>query len=177
MEAGRATGFSLYSTNGLSLCSARRDSGQPRQQSLGNTAATLVAYPLCRHFIFLALAQLGVFTLQLPAFIRERLQGADQNIKRRQRRRCGARSIISFIGGSMHDSAFGWSAAIYCQSGDAVSGGLALFSLGLGSGLPLLLAITIGMRWLPKPGHWMQSVNRVFAYALFATAIMCCDRF
>ena len=58
------------------------------------------------------------------------------------------------------------------QSGDDVRGGLALFSLGLGSGLPLLLAITIGMRWLPKPGNWMQSVNRVFGYALLATAII-----
>ena len=55
---------------------------------------------------------------------------------------------------------------------DSVSGGLALFSLGLGSGLPSLLAITIGMRWLPKPGNWMQSVNRVFGYALLATAII-----
>jgi len=42
----------------------------------------------------------------------------------------------------------------------------------LGSGLPLLLAITIGMRWLPKPGNWMQSVNRIFGYALLATAII-----
>lgn len=57
------------------------------------------------------------------------------------------------------------------QSGDSTTGGLALFSLGIGSGLPLLLAMSFGMRWLPKPGEWMQAVNKIFAYALLAAAI------
>lgn len=142
-----------------------------------NLSATLqqpwLLIPFAGIFILLALAQLGVFTLQLPAFIRERLQGADQNIKGGSLVGAAALGALSalLVGPCMTAPLAG--ALLYiAQSGNAVNGGLALFSLGLGSGLPLLLAITMGMRWLPKPGLWMQSVNRVFAFALFATAII-----
>ena len=129
--------------------------------------------PFAVIFILLALAQFGVFTLQLPAFIRERLQGADQNIKGGSLLGAASLGALSalLVGPCMTAPLAG--ALLYiAQSGDGVRGGLALFSLGLGSGLPLLLAITIGMRWLPKPGNWMQSVNRIFGYALLATAII-----
>ena len=142
-----------------------------------NLSATLqqpwLLIPFAGIFILLALAQLGVFTLQLPAFIRERLQGADQSIKGGSLvGAAGLGALSALLVGPCMTAPLAGALLYIAQSGDAVSGGLALFSLGLGSGLPLLLAITIGMRWLPKPGHWMQSVNRVFAYALFATAII-----
>ena len=129
--------------------------------------------PFAGIFILLALAQFGVFTLQLPSFIRERLQGADQNIKGGSLIGAASLGALSalLVGPCMTAPLAG--ALLYiAQSGDGVRGGLALFSLGLGSGLPLLLAITIGMRWLPKPGNWMENVNRVFGYALLATAII-----
>ena len=129
--------------------------------------------PFAGIFILLALAQFGVFTLQLPSFIRERLQGADQNIKGGSLLGAASLGALSalLVGPCMTAPLAG--ALLYiAQSGDGLRGGLALFSLGLGSGLPLLLAITVGMRWLPKPGTWMQSVNRVFGYALLATAII-----
>ena len=129
--------------------------------------------PFAIIFILLALAQFGVFTLQLPSFIRERLQGADQKLKGGSLFGAASLGALSalLVGPCMTAPLAG--ALLYiAQSGDGVRGGLALFSLGLGSGLPLLLAITIGMRWLPKPGNWMQSVNRVFGYALLATAII-----
>ena len=129
--------------------------------------------PFAIIFILLALAQFGIFTLQLPTFIRERLQGADQKLKGGNLIGAASLGALSalLVGPCMTAPLAG--ALLYiAQSGDGVRGGLALFSLGLGSGLPLLLAITIGMRWLPKPGNWMQSVNRVFGYALLATAII-----
>lgn len=146
--------------------------------SLGNNLSAALQQPwllipFAVIFILLALAQFGVFTLQLPAFIRERLQGADQKLQGGSLIGAASLGALSalLVGPCMTAPLAG--ALLYiAQSGDSVSGGLALFSLGLGSGLPLLLAITIGMRWLPKPGNWMQSVNRVFGYALLATAII-----
>lgn len=129
--------------------------------------------PFAGIFILLALAQFGVFTLQLPAFIRERLQGTDQKLKGGSLLGAASLGALSalLVGPCMTAPLAG--ALLYiAQSGDSINGGLALFALGLGSGLPLLLAITIGMRWLPKPGNWMQSVNRIFGYALLATAII-----
>ena len=37
------------------------------------------------------------------------------------------------------------------QTGNALHGGLVLFSLGLGIGMPLLLLVTVGSRFLPNP--------------------------
>lgn len=145
--------------------------------SLGsNLAAALqqpwLLLPFAGIFSLLALSQFGVFTLQMPAFIRNRLQGADQNIKGGSMLGAASLGALSalLVGPCMTAPLAG--ALLYiAQSGDSVRGGLALFSLGLGSGLPLLLAISIGMRWLPKPGNWMQHISRVFGYALLATAI------
>ncbi|MDY7219838.1 protein-disulfide reductase DsbD [Denitrificimonas sp. JX-1] len=146
--------------------------------SLGsNLAATLqqpwLLLPFAGIFTLLALAQFGVYTLQLPAFIRERLQGADQNIQGGSLVGAASLGALSalLVGPCMTAPLAG--ALLYiAQSGDSMRGGLALFSLGLGSGIPLLLAITIGMRWLPKPGNWMENINRIFGYALLATAII-----
>lgn len=146
--------------------------------SLGsNLAAALqqpwLLIPFAGIFIILALAQFGVFTLQLPSFIRQRLQAADHGIRGGSVLGAASLGALSalLVGPCMTAPLAG--ALLYiAQSGDGVRGGLALFSLGLGSGLPLLLAITIGMRWLPKPGNWMQSINRIFGYTLLATAII-----
>ena len=141
-----------------------------------NLAATLqqpwLLLPFAGIFILLALSQFGLFTLQLPAFIRNRLHGADQNIKGGSMLGAASLGALSalLVGPCMTAPLAG--ALLYiAQSGDSVRGGLALFSLGLGSGLPLLLAISIGMRWLPKPGNWMQHISRVFGYGLLAAAI------
>lgn len=129
-------------------------------------------YPFAGLFIILAVAQFGLFNLQLPAAIRERIQRQDQQVKGGSLLGAATLGVFSalLVGPCMTAPLAG--ALLYIgQSGDAVSGGLALFALGIGSGLPLLLAMSMGMRWLPKPGEWMQTVNHVFAYALLAAAI------
>lgn len=128
--------------------------------------------PFASLFMLLALAQFGLFTLQLPSFIRERLQRTDQKLQGGSLLGAAGLGALSalLVGPCMTAPLAG--ALLYIgQSGDATTGGLALFSLGLGSGLPLLLAMSFGMRWLPKPGEWMQRINHIFGYALLAAAI------
>lgn len=128
--------------------------------------------PFAMVFVVLAMAQFGFFTLQLPSFIRERLQGADRGIKGGGFIGASALGAISalLIGPCMTAPLAG--ALLYiAQSGDSVKGGLALFSLGIGGGLPLIIALTVGMKWLPKPGNWMKSINTLFGFALLAVAI------
>jgi thiol:disulfide interchange protein DsbD len=57
------------------------------------------------------------------------------------------------------------------QTGDARIGGLALFCLGLGMGVPLLAAGTFAGRYLPKAGRWMEAVKTLFGIGLLAVAI------
>lgn len=128
--------------------------------------------PFATLFVLLALSQLGLFTLQLPAFIRDPLQRKDQQLKGGSMLGAAGLGVFSalLVGPCMTAPLAG--ALLYIgTSGDALTGGLSLFSLGIGSGLPLLVAMSLGMRWLPKPGAWMQAINKIFAYALFAAAL------
>ena len=141
-----------------------------------NQAAALqnpwLLVPFAGLFVLLAASQFGLYSLQLPAFMRERLQKTDRNIKGGSLLGAALLGVLSalLVGPCMTAPLAG--ALLYIgQSGDALKGGLVLFVLGFGSGLPLLLAMSFGMRWLPKPGQWMEGVNRVFGYALLAAAI------
>jgi thiol:disulfide interchange protein DsbD len=57
------------------------------------------------------------------------------------------------------------------QTGDALLGGLALFALGLGMGMPLIVIGTSAGHLLPKKGNWMEATKAVFGVLLLATAI------
>ena len=58
------------------------------------------------------------------------------------------------------------------QSGNALHGGLILFTMGIGMGIPLLLLVTVGNRFLPKPGAWMNLLKGVFGFLFLATALL-----
>ena len=57
------------------------------------------------------------------------------------------------------------------RSGDALLGGLALFAMALGMGIPLLLAVTAARELLPRAGSWMEAVRKAFGVILLALAI------
>ena len=68
-------------------------------------------------------------------------------------------------------------ALIYiAETGDPVVGGLALFALSMGMGLPLLLIGTSAGKYLPKAGGWMEPVKAVFGVMLLALAIWFLER-
>ncbi|MDB6145250.1 MAG: thiol:disulfide interchange protein [Pseudomonas sp.] len=122
-------------------------------------------------FVLLALPMFGLFELQLPAFLRDRLENAG-------RQRSGGNLVGAGVLGALSGLMVGpcmtaplAGALLYiAQSGNAVHGGLVLFVMGLGIGLPLLLLVTIGNRFMPKPGAWMNRVKAVFGVLLLATA-------
>lgn len=57
------------------------------------------------------------------------------------------------------------------QTGNALLGGAALFSLALGMGLPLLIAASIGSHLLPKAGRWMTYVKGVTGVLLLVLSV------
>jgi thiol:disulfide interchange protein DsbD len=62
------------------------------------------------------------------------------------------------------------------RSGDAALGGVALFSMALGMGAPLLVIGTSAGRWLPHVGAWMDAVKRVFGVILLGVAVWLLER-
>lgn len=62
------------------------------------------------------------------------------------------------------------------QTGDALLGGLALFTLGFGSGVPLLIIGTAGGKMLPKAGAWMNSIKNVIGIMMLGMAVWMLSR-
>lgn len=62
------------------------------------------------------------------------------------------------------------------RSGDIILGGSALLALGLGMGTILVIAGTVGGRYIPDTGPWMHSVNQAFAIMMFGLSIWLVSR-
>ena len=62
------------------------------------------------------------------------------------------------------------------QTGDAVLGGSALFAMGLGMGIPLLLLGASAGKLLPKAGNWLNSTQAVFGVIMLAVAVWMLSR-
>lgn len=62
------------------------------------------------------------------------------------------------------------------QGGSAIEGAALLLALVLGMGVPLVVIGTLGARWLPRPGAWMNRVKAGFGFILLGTAIWMAER-
>jgi thiol:disulfide interchange protein DsbD len=67
-------------------------------------------------------------------------------------------------------------AVITATASDALLGGVALFTMSLGMGVPLLIIGTSAGRLLPKAGHWMNRIKAVFGVLLLVVAIWMLER-
>lgn len=123
-------------------------------------------------FILLSLPMFGLFELQLPAFVRDRLDHAGQ---KQAGGHLGGAAMLGLLSGLLVGPCMTAplaGALLYIgQTGDMVQGGLALFALGVGMGVPLLLLVTLGQRFLPRPGAWMNRVKVVFGFVFLAAAL------
>ena len=123
-------------------------------------------------FVLLALPMFGAFELQLPSALRDRLDRAGQGTRGGNLYGAALLGALSglLLGPCMTAPLAG--ALLYiAQSGDVLQGALVLFSLGLGMGVPLLLLVTLGNRYLPRPGAWMNLVKGLFGFVFLAMAL------
>ncbi|MDX1451799.1 MAG: protein-disulfide reductase DsbD, partial [Oleiphilaceae bacterium] len=128
-------------------------------------------------FVALALAMFGVYELQLPAFVRDRLNTTSQSISGGKLGSVFAIGALSALVVSPCVSAPLAGALLYISStGDAVIGGASLFALGMGMGVPLILIAVGGGKLLPKAGAWMNHVKALFGVMLMAVAIWLISR-
>ena len=138
----------------------------------GYLQAPAVLFLVALLFIILSLSMFGVYELQLPQALRDRLQtlNAKQN---------GGEYISVVIMGVLAtlvvspctSAPLAAALLLIAQKGDVMTGGFALFLLGLGMGLPLLLIGMGGGKWLPKAGVWMDKVKAFFGYMLLGLAL------
>lgn len=125
-------------------------------------------------FVALALAMFGVYDLQLPAGLRQRLQQGGTG------GRLGSVAVMGVLSSILVSpciSAPLAGALIYLSvSGDALLGAGALFALGLGMGVPLMVVGVGGAALLPRAGPWMQAVRAAFGVLLLGVAVWLLER-
>lgn len=123
-------------------------------------------------FIALAMAMFGFYELQLPSFLRDRLDRMGQNSSGGKYAGVALMGLISALVVSPCVSAPLAGALVYISTtGDALLGGASLFALSLGMGMPLILVGAGGGKWLPRAGGWMLEVKAFFGVLLLGVAI------
>lgn len=135
----------------------------------------LVAFALL--FIVLALSMFGLFTLQLPNALRQRL---DRLSNQQRGGRLGSVALMGSLSALVVSPCVSAPLAgvlLYISStGNALTGGLALFALGLGMGVPLIILGTTSAKLLPRAGGWMDQVKNIFGIGLLAVAVWLLSR-
>ena len=128
-------------------------------------------------FVALALAMFGLYELQLPSAVRNRLNEWNQKQSGGQWLSVLIMGVLSALVVSPCVSAPLAGALVYIgTTGDALLGGGALLALGLGMGAPLIVLGTTGASVLPKAGGWMNQIKAFFGVLLLGVAIWLVSR-
>jgi thioredoxin:protein disulfide reductase len=128
-------------------------------------------------FVLLALSMFGAYTLQLPSSVQTWLSGLSNKQQGGSIGGVFAMGAISGLVCSPCTTAPLSGALMYvAQSGDLLTGAIALYALAIGMGIPLILAAMFGNKLLPKAGNWMNHVKIFFGFILLAVPIFLLER-
>ncbi len=125
----------------------------------------------------MGLAMLDVFQLQLPAFIRQWLDATGRRQKTGSIKGAAILGVISaFMVGPCTAPPLLAALAFANIAQQPALAGTAMFFMGLGLGLPLLLLGFSAGALLPKAGAWMQTIKHFFGVGLLALALWVVQR-
>ena len=127
-------------------------------------------------FGLLALSMFGVFSLAVPAPLAGRI--AQRTPGRRGSTASAAALGFSsaLIVGPCVTPPLAAALVYVAQTGDVARGAGALFALGLGQGIPLIVFGTFGSGLLPKTGQWMEVTKGVFGFFFLGAAVWMLSR-
>jgi len=123
-------------------------------------------------FVLLALSLFGLFEVRLPNRLHQRMVAWSHKHQ-------GGTYVGVFFMGAVStlivspcvSAPLVGVLAYIGRSGDVLLGGLALLSLGIGMGIPLLLLGASAGKLLPKAGAWMDAVKQFFGFLMLGLAI------
>ncbi len=151
-------------------------------ESSGISFAAAAQNPLIILFVvsimvLLALGMFGVFNIQMPSFLQNKLDAANRSQKGGTLMGAAATGAISALvvgpcGGPFLLAALGYATT----SGNMFNGFLYLFLFGLGMGLPLIIVGIYGSSILPRAGNWMSMVKNTGGIILLALALYFAER-
>ena len=133
--------------------------------------------PIVALMALLALAMFGVFNIQMPSALQNRIDSISRNQKGGSVVGAAITGGLSALvvgpcGGPFLIAALGAAAT----SGSFVGGFSYLFLFGLGMGLPLIFVGVYGSKCLPKAGTWMTMVKHTGGIILLGLALYFAER-
>lgn len=128
------------------------------------TAATLM--------VVLALSMFGLFHIQLPAVVQSYFQNQSNRLSGGKMASVFAMGVLSaLIVGPCVAPPLAAALGYIGKTGDALLGGVVLYAMAMGTGLPLMIVGTFGGHILPRAGNWMNAVKAAFGVILLAVAV------
>ena len=172
----KVRGFALSGTYVLGMAVAYALAGIAAAYSGSLLAAALqnvwVLGAFALVFVILALSMFGLYDLQLPGFLHQRLHSTQGRLRGGQIASVAAMGVLSAVIVSPCVAAPLAGALLYIsQTRDVALGGAALFAMALGMGVPLVAVGVSEGALLPKAGAWMEAVKKFFGLMLLAVAV------
>ncbi len=128
-------------------------------------------------FVLLALSMFGLYQMQMPAALQSRLATISQKQSGGTYIGAGVMGFLSaLIVGPCVAAPLAGILIYIGMSGDAWLGGLSLFTLSMGMGVPLIIFGTSAGKILPKVGPWMDTIKSIFGIMLLGVAIWLLER-
>lgn len=128
-------------------------------------------------FVVLAFSMFGFYEIKMPNFIQTKLSKKSDEAQTQGVVGVAVMGFLSalIVGPCVAAPLAG--ALIYIgQSGNAMLGGLALFVMSLGMGVPLLIIGTTAGKYMPRPGSWMENIKAIFGVMMLGVAIWMLSR-
>ncbi len=128
-------------------------------------------------FVALAFSMFGYYEIKLPLSLQSKISKTTDG---KEKQGVVGIAIMGFlsaliVGPCVAPPLAG--ALVYIgQTGDAVLGGMALFVMSLGMGIPLLLIGLGAGKFMPKAGGWMENVSKAFGIVMLGVAIWLLSR-
>jgi len=144
-------------------------------QAIMQTPWVLVVFSLI--FIFLAFSMFGFYDIQLPTKFQNKLT---QMSNKQTGGEFAGVSIMGFLSalivGPCVTPFLATALSYVIAGGSAIKGGISLFAMGLGMGIPILIVCGWGVNALPKAGPWMNTIKNIFGFLMIAVALYLLDR-
>lgn len=181
-KIGPIRGFTLSGTYVLGMSVAYAIAGMLASLAGGHLQAymqsPLILSLFSLMFVLLALSLFGLYDLRMPHFFHH-------HVTRLSNKQKSGSLIGVFIMGFLSilivspcvSAPLVAALGLISQKGSLVLGGFALWIMGVGMGVPLLVIGTFGPRLLPKTGKWMDAVKSAFGVVMLGLAIMLLSRF
>jgi thioredoxin:protein disulfide reductase len=159
-----------YTAAGVAVAAA----GQQAQTLFQQTWIILLFAAL---FVAMAASMFGFFTVQMPSFVQTRLSEMSNQQKSGNYAGVAVMGALSaLIVTTCVGPALVAALSVIGQSGQMLRGGVALFAMAMGMGVPLLVVGASAGQLLPRAGAWMDTVKQVFGALMLAVAVWMVSR-